>query len=523
MPQKFVVVTGGVLSGIGKGIFSASLARLLKDSGIDVNILKIDPYLNVDAGTMNPNQHGEVFVTEDGYEADLDLGHYERFLGINVSRRNNITAGQIYSSVIQREREGKYLGSTVQIVPHVTSEIKERITSMKGEVLVIEIGGTVGDIEGEVFLEAVRELAFEVGRENFLFVHVTYVPYLRTTNEFKTKPTQQSVQLLRRIGIHPDTVVVRTETPIDANSLYKVALFSGVSRNMVINLPDVPNVYEVPNVLHSLGIHNLVGEKLGLKIIDKFSWNYPKSFQPLKIGIVGKYLGTDDAYKSIIESIYLSGVQKPVVIDAQELEEMADEQIKYYLEQFDALIIPGGFGRRGIEGKIKAIKYARENKKPILGICLGMQLMVIEFARNVGGLTKANSTEFDPETPHPIVNMMEEQKKILHLGGTMRLGAQKTLIEKNTLLERIYNGKNLVYERHRHRYEVDSEKFKNLFKKPGEPGNKLIISAKSDFVEAIELENHPFFVGIQYHPEYKTRVGNPHPIFNWFVKVAGGK
>ncbi|ONN27057.1 CTP synthetase [Thermosipho affectus] len=523
MPQKFIVVTGGVLSGIGKGIFSASLARILKDSGIDVNILKIDPYLNVDAGTMNPNQHGEVFVTDDGYEADLDLGHYERFLGINVSRKNNITAGQIYFSVIQRERDGRYLGSTVQIVPHVTSEIKDRIKSMDGELLVIEIGGTVGDIEGEVFLEAVRELAFEVGRENFHFVHVTYVPYLRTTNEFKTKPTQQSVQLLRKIGIHPDTIIVRTEMPIDANSLFKVALFSGVPKNRVINLPDVSNVYEVPVVLHSLNLHNLISEKLDLDIKDNFSWNYPKSFELLKIGIVGKYLGTDDAYKSIIESVYLSGAQKPVIVDAQELEDMTDEQVKDYLDGFDALIIPGGFGRRGIEGKIKAIKYARENKKPILGICLGMQLMAIEFARNVGGYEWANSTEFDPNTPYPVVNMMESQKEILKLGGTMRLGAQKTNVLENTLLSKIYGNQLVIYERHRHRYEVDAESFSDIFKLPGNEGYKLTISAKSDFVEAVELEDHPFFLGVQYHPEYKSKVGTPHPIFKWLVNIAGGK
>ncbi|MBT1247080.1 MULTISPECIES: CTP synthase [unclassified Thermosipho (in: thermotogales)] len=523
MPQKFIVVTGGVLSGIGKGIFSASLARILKDSGIDVNILKIDPYLNVDAGTMNPNQHGEVFVTDDGYEADLDLGHYERFLGINVSRKNNITAGQIYFSVIQRERDGRYLGSTVQIVPHVTSEIKDRIKSMDGELLVIEIGGTVGDIEGEVFLEAVRELAFEVGRENFHFVHVTYVPYLRTTNEFKTKPTQQSVQLLRKIGIHPDTIIVRTEMPIDANSLFKVALFSGVPKNRVINLPDVSNVYEVPVVLHSLNLHNLISEKLNLNIEDNFSWSYPKSFELLKIGIVGKYLGTDDAYKSIIESIYLSGAQKPVIVDAQELEDMTDEQVKDYLDGFDALIIPGGFGRRGIEGKIKAIKYARENKKPILGICLGMQLMAIEFARNVGGYEGANSTEFDPNTPYPVVNMMESQKEILKLGGTMRLGAQKTNVLENTLLSKIYGNQLVIYERHRHRYEVDAESFSDIFKLPGNEGYKLTISAKSDFVEAVELEDHPFFLGVQYHPEYKSKVGTPHPIFKWLVNIAGGK
>ncbi len=519
MPEKYIVVTGGVLSGIGKGIFSASLARTLKEAGVDINVLKIDPYLNVDAGTMNPNQHGEVFVTDDGYEADLDLGHYERFLGVSMTRKNNITAGQIYSAIIQREREGKYLGSTVQVVPHVTSEIKERITSMPGKVLSIEIGGTVGDIEGEVFLEAVRELAFEKNRNDFLFIHVTYVPYLRVTNEFKTKPTQQSVQLLRKIGIQPDIIVVRSEMPIDSQSLYKIALFSGVSREMVINLPDIGNVYQIPETLYEAGVHKLVANRLNLQLEDKpLNWTYPKSFKPYRIALVGKYLGTDDAYKSIIESIFLAGVQKPVVIDAQELEELDDEGVAQKLSSFDALIIPGGFGRRGIEGKIKAIKYARENRKPILGICLGMQLMVIEFARNVFNLKDANSTEFYEDTPHPVVNMMEEQKKIMNLGGTMRLGAQRMEVLKGTKLYSIY-GEDAVHERHRHRYEADTENYGFMYKLPGEEGYKLTISGRAEFLEAVELDNHPFFVGVQYHPEFKSKVGAPHPIFLSLIKA----
>jgi CTP synthase len=519
MPEKYIVVTGGVLSGIGKGIFSASLARVLKEVGVDINVLKIDPYLNVDAGTMNPNQHGEVFVTDDGYEADLDLGHYERFLGVSMSRRNNVTAGQIYSTIIQREREGKYLGSTVQVVPHVTSEIKERITTMSGKVLSIEIGGTVGDIEGEVFLEAVRELAFEKSRNDFLFIHVTYVPYLRVTNEFKTKPTQQSVQLLRKIGIQPDMIVVRSELPIDSQSLYKIALFSGVPRDMVINLPDVGNVYQIPETLYEAQIHKIVAKKLGIEIEDKkLNWFYPKSFKPYRIALIGKYLGTDDAYKSIIESIFLAGVQKPVVVDAQELEELDDDAVAQKLSSYDALIIPGGFGRRGIEGKIKAIKYARENNKPILGICLGMQLMAIEFARNVLGFKGANSTEFDENTPYPVVNMMENQKKIMNLGGTMRLGAQKMKVLIDTKLYNIYK-EEVVYERHRHRYEVDTENYRDMFKRPGEDGYKFVIAGESEFLEAIELDNHPFFVGVQFHPEYKSKVGSPHPIFLGLIRA----
>jgi len=519
MPKKFIVVTGGVLSGIGKGIVAASISRLLSEYGVNINVLKIDPYLNMDAGTMNPNQHGEVFVTDDGYEADLDLGHYERFTGKNMTRMNNLTAGQVYYSVIAKERKGEYLGSTVQVVPHVTEEIKNRIRAMEGDLLVIEIGGTVGDIEGEIFLEAVRELTMENGLENFLFIHTTFVPYLKTTNEFKTKPTQQSVQLLRRIGIQPNMIVVRTEFPIDPSSLDKISLFAGVPRSMVINLYDSKNVYEIPEILKEYDVHKKIAKFLNMELSGDFNWEYPKVFKPIKIALVGKYLGTDDAYKSIIESIFLCGVEKPKVIDSEFLEESTNPE--EFLRGFDGIIIPGGFGKRGIEGKVKAIKYARENGVPILGICLGMQLMVIEYFRNVVGFESANSTEFDPNTEYPVIDIMEEQKKILNLGGTMRLGGQEMEIFPNTKLWEIYGNLSKERERHRHRYEVNFNDFKQYFSMPDEltNDNKLIVSAMSDFVEAVELKNHPFFVGVQFHPEYRSRVGKPHPVFKALIKA----
>ena len=520
MPKKYIVVTGGVISGIGKGVLAASTGRLLKEAGLDIRSVKMDPYLNVDAGTMNPNQHGEVYVTEDGYEADLDLGHYERFMGINVKKENNITAGQIYSSVIDKERAGKYLGSTVQMVPHVTAEIKSRLSAIASEILIIEIGGTVGDIEGEIFLEAIRELYMDIGRENFLFIHTTYVPFLRTTNEFKTKPTQQSVQLLRRIGIQPDIIAARSELPISSNERRKIALFAGVNPEMVVNLPDIKNVYEMPQNLFNLKFHHLIAQRFNMTINDAFEWDVPKTFLPLKIGIIGKYLGTDDAYKSINESIFLSGAEKPEVLDSQEIEELEDDEVEEMLKHYDALIIPGGFGKRGVEGKIKAIRYARENGVPVLGICLGMQLMVVEYARSVGQLEGANSTEFDPDTPNPVIDMMAHQKEVLNLGGTMRLGGQKTPVFADTRLSQVYEGQTQVMERHRHRYEVNHEICRDFLKNPGEDRNALTISSKEDFVEAVEIYNHPFFIGIQYHPEYGSKVGAPHPLFKALIESA---
>ncbi|HNV05728.1 MAG TPA: CTP synthase [Petrotogaceae bacterium] len=513
MAQKYIIVSGGVLSGIGKGVVSSSIARIMKEAGRKVSSLKIDPYLNVDAGTMNPNQHGEVFVTDDGYEADLDLGHYERFSGINMKRCNNITAGQIYKHVIEKEREGMFLGGTVQMVPHVTNEVKNHIKSIDTDLLIIEIGGTVGDIEAEIFLEAVRELSVETGREDFMFIHVTYVPFLKVTNEFKTKPTQQSIQTLRKIGIQPDMIVVRTESEIDRQSMEKVSLFGGVAKEYVINLPDLGNIYEVPEKLHNLNIHKLISQKLRIDVSDEFSWNPPRVFDDLKIALIGKYLGTDDAYKSILESIFLCGARKPELIDAELLEDKSEDEVKRMLEQFKGIIIPGGFGKRGTEGKINAIKYARKNKVPILGICLGLQTMVIEYARNVAGLEGANSTEFDPDTKYPVIDIMEEQKKILKLGGTMRLGSQETRLFKNTKVYDIY-GEERIFERHRHRFEVNMERFAEIFTTAdkNEPG-KLMVSGISDFVEVVELKDHPFFIGVQYHPELKSKVGNPGPLF----------
>jgi CTP synthase len=518
--KKYIVVTGGVLSGIGKGIVSASTGRVLKEYGININSLKIDPYLNVDPGTMNPNQHGEVYVTDDGYEADLDLGHYERFLGKTMGRENNVTAGQIYRTIIDGERKGKFLGATVQIVPHVTDKIKERIRKIEADVVMVEIGGTVGDIEGEIFLEAVRQLTVEEGLDNFFFIHVTYVPYLRVTNEFKTKPTQQSVQLLRRIGIHPNMIIVRSETEVDSEVMDKISLFGGVPHEMVINLPDSNNVYSVPEMLHNNGIHNLISKKLHLNLSGIFNWKYPTSFKNVKIALIGKYLGTDDAYKSILESLTLCGVKRPEVLDSEDLEEMTEEQVSNLLSKYDGLIIPGGFGKRGIEGKIKACSYARKCNTPILGICLGMQVMVIEYARNVLGMKDANSVEFDKNTPFPVIDIMEKQKKVLKMGGTMRLGSQRAIIMKDSKLMDIYDGKGEIHERHRHRYEVNYEKFKEMFSFPDNiKENTLVISAKEDFVEAVELPEKLFYVGIQYHPEFKSQVGNPHPLFKNLIET----
>ncbi len=514
MDKKYIVVTGGVLSGVGKGILSASIARVLKECDLKINTLKIDPYLNIDAGTMNPNQHGEVFVTEDGYEADLDLGHYERFLGKEMRRSNNMTAGQIYKTIIEKERSGEYLGATVQVVPHVTNEIKDRITQIPGDVVMIEIGGTVGDIEAEIFLEAIRELALEKGTDNFLFVHVTYVPFLEASGEFKTKPTQQSVQLLRRIGIQPDLIVVRSVSNLDNEQLDKISLFGGVIRKNVFNLPDVSNVYEIPSLLYSQSIHNIIASELNLAVKNEFNWLYPVHFDSYRIAIIGKYTETEDAYKSISESILLCGVEKPEIIDVHEFDEMDNSELEKNLADYDGLIIPGGFGERGIEGKIRTIKYARINNIPILGICLGMQLMIVEFARNVHGMKNANSKEFNPETPFPVIDLMEEQKKIMNLGGTMRLGNQKMNIAPLSKLERLY-GKNEIIERHRHRYEVNYGNYKSMYtdSPKDKSGKRLFISAKSRFVEAVELSNHHFFIGIQYHPEFKSKVGKPHPLF----------
>lgn len=518
--MKYIAITGGVISGIGKGITAASIGAALQSYGLDVEVLKIDPYLNVDAGTMNPNQHGEVFVTEDGYEADLDLGHYERFLNRNMTRFNNITAGQIYSNVIQKERAGDYLGATVQMIPHVSNEIKSRLAKLKGDVLLIEIGGTVGDIESEIFLEAVREFSMDVGRENFLFIHVTYIPYLKITNEFKTKPTQNSLQLLRRSGIVPDLIVLRSEEKLPESTIQKVALFGGVRIDSVFGLEDVSNIYSIPQKIHDEGMDEMIMHKLNLSSSKSFEWNYPKSIKDLKIAMVGKYLATDDAYKSVLESVFLCGYKKPELLDAESFEGVDQKNLKEKLSSYRGIIIPGGFGKRGIEGMINVIKYARENDVPLLGLCLGMQLITIEYARNVVGLAGANSTEFDPQTPYPVIDLMEEQKRKMNLGGTMRLGADEIKISPSSRLYGIY-GKDIIMERHRHRYEINLDDFKNIFKiSADDPSNKLFISATSKFAEAVEFENKKFFMGVQFHPEYKSKISSPHPIFLHFLRTC---
>ncbi len=514
--MKYVTITGGVLSGIGKGITAACIGATLQNQGLKVNVLKADPYLNVDAGTMNPNQHGEVFVTQDGYEADLDLGHYERFLGVDMTRSNNVTAGQVYSKVIERERKGEYLGATVQMIPHVTGEIKRRLKMLEGDVAIVEIGGTVGDIESEIFLEAIREFSMEKGHENFIFVHVTYIPYLRVTNEFKTKPTQQSIQVLRRSGIAPDFVILRSEKSIPSETIKKVALFGGVDNDHVFGLEDVSNVYAIPKKIHELGVDALIMEKFHLSPKKRFEWVCPSPSRDAKVAMVGKYLSTDDAYKSVLESVALCGYKKPMLVDAEKLEVLSNDEFEAEMSKFNGFIIPGGFGKRGIEGMIRVIEYARTHDVPLLGLCLGMQLMVIEYARHVANLEGANSTEFEPQTPYPVVDLMEAQKKVLNLGGTMRLGGEEVKLIEGSRLRDIY-GTSAVFERHRHRYEVNLEKFEDLFSFENEE-KKMRISAMSQFVEAVELPQKKFFIGVQFHPEYASKVSRPHPVFLEFLK-----
>lgn len=516
--MKYIAITGGVISGIGKGITAASIGAALQSYGLDVEVLKIDPYLNVDAGTMNPNQHGEVFVTDDGYEADLDLGHYERFLNRNMTRFNNVTAGQIYSSVIQKERTGEYLGATVQMIPHVSNEIKSRLSKIKGDIVLIEIGGTVGDIESEIFLEAIREFSMDVGRDNFLFVHVTYIPYLSVTNEFKTKPTQNSLQLLRRAGIVPDVIVLRSEDKLPDSTIPKVALFGGIKSDSVFGLEDVPNIYSIPKKIHDEEMDSLIMRKLKINQSKTFEWNYPEPIHNVKIAMIGKYLATDDAYKSVLESVFLCGYKKPEMVDSEELENLNQSELKARLSGYSGIIIPGGFGKRGIEGMINSIRYARENDVSLLGLCLGMQLMTIEYARNVAGLNGANSTEFDPQTPYPVIDLMEAQKKQMKMGGTMRLGAIDIKIANWSKLHDIYLT-DTIKERHRHRYEINVYDFKNIFKmEEKDSDDKLAISAMSEFAEAVELKDKKFYLGVQFHPEYTSKIAKPHPIFVDFLK-----
>ncbi len=527
---KYIFVTGGVVSSLGKGIASASLGTLLQSRGIRVTILKCDPYINVDPGTLSPFQHGEVYVTDDGSETDLDLGHYERFLNISMSQKNNTTTGQIYYEVINRERKGDYLGKTVQVIPHITDEIKRRIRGVSKnepafDVVITEIGGTVGDIESLPFLEAIRQLRLDIGKDNVLNVHLTLIPYIKASGELKTKPTQHSVMRLREIGIQPDILLCRTEQDLPDEMKSKIALFCNVPSESVIPAKDVESIYEVPLMLHREKLDEQVIEKLNLdqstpklkewkKFVEKFK--NPKHI--LKIAICGKYIELHDSYKSIIESFVHAGVENDAKVELKWIasEDLEKKGAESFLSDVSGLLIPGGFGERGIEGKVRAVQYAREHKMPFFGICLGLQCAVIEFARNVCQLSDANSMEFDPETKYPVIDLMEEQKRVKSKGGTMRLGASVCQIKKGSHAHKIY-GAEMIMERHRHRYEVNNNYIETL------ENNGLIMCGMNpdlDLVEIIELPDHPFFVASQFHPELKSRVLNVHPLFRDFVKAT---
>jgi CTP synthase len=526
---KYIFVTGGVVSSLGKGITAASLGRLLKSRGISVTIQKLDPYINVDPGTMNPYQHGEVFVTDDGAETDLDLGHYERFIDVNVGKSNNVTTGMVYFSVISKERRGDYLGGTVQVVPHITNEIKERIRKVTREesfdVVIVEIGGTVGDIESLPFLEAVRQFKKEVGHDNAINIHVTLVPYLETTGEFKTKPTQHSVKELRTIGISPEIIICRSTERLNPDIKDKIALFCDVNREAVIGLTDVSSIYEVPLILEQEGMDDIVVNYLGLPAKKKdgglAEWHdiVKTILSPnkiVRIAIVGKYVELPDAYKSVSEALKHGGIANKVGIEIKWVnsESLEREQnLEPIFRDVHGILVPGGFGNRGIEGKIMAVRYARENNIPFFGLCLGMQCAVIEFARNVCNLHDANSTEFNQKTKFPVIDLMEEQKKILDMGGTMRLGLYNCKVAKSTLLYKAYK-EDAIKERHRHRYE-----FNNLFKFQFQKAGMVVsgVNPERDLVEVIELKDHPWFLATQFHPEFKSRPNRAHPLFRDFV------
>ena len=531
---KYIYVFGGVLSGLGKGIVASSLGYLLKSKGFKVTIQKLDPYLNVDPGTMNPYQHGEVFVLDDGSETDLDLGHYERFIDVNLSSKNTTSAGRVYWDVLERERRGDYLGETIQVIPHITDEIKKKILQVnprnRYDVVITEVGGTVGDIEGQPFYEAIRQLVLDKGRRNTLIIHTTLLPYINAAAEIKTKPTQHSVVKLREIGIEPDILVCRTESNnhLTEKLKRKLGLFCNVEESHVFESPDVETIYNIPIVLHEQGFDKIILRRLELKgktrhtnikPLKKFIKQYKHPKHNLTIAMCGKYNGLHDAYKSILEALVHSGVHNIARvnikwIDTEKLEKAKNVDI--YFDGVDGIIIPGGFGNRGIEGKILSSKYARDNQIPFLGICLGMQCAVIDFARNVCSLKNANSKEFDSKTRHAVIDMMLNQKKVKNKGATMRLGGYSCTISNGTLAKKAYK-RNKIQERHRHRFEVNN-RFVSKLKKNG-----MIISGVNsslNLVEIIEIKNHPWFVGVQFHPELKSRVLKPHPLFKDFLLAA---
>ena len=527
---KYVFVTGGVTSSLGKGIVAASLAKLLQARGLRVTIQKLDPYINIDPGTMNPYEHGECYVTEDGAETDLDLGHYERFLNIFTSQANNVTTGRIYQTVINKEREGAYLGKTVQVVPHITDEIKRRMLQLgqggEYDIVITEIGGTVGDIESLPFVEAVRQLQWELPEEDTLVVHLTLIPYLKAAKELKTKPTQHSVKMLSQEGVHPDIIVCRTEKPLNLELRRKIALFCNVKTEAVIEAMDASTIYEVPLLMMREKLDIICMKKLNIannkepeltkwkEFLDKLK--YPKS--KVSIGLIGKYLELQDAYKSILESFIHAGAINECQVQVINIhsEFITDDNVSEKLSGLDGLLVAPGFGHRGVEGKIVAVKYARENDLPFFGICLGMQMAAIEFARNVLGLKDAHSTEMDPDTKEPVIDLMEEQKKVTAKGGTMRLGSYPCDIKEGTLAFTIY-GKSQISERHRHRWEFNN-KYLDQFENSGMKASGK--NPGTDLVEIIELPNHPFFIGVQYHPELKSTVENPQPVFVHFIKAA---
>jgi len=527
---KYVFVTGGVVSSLGKGITAASLGRLLKARGLKVQVQKFDPYINVDPGTMSPFQHGEVFVTEDGAETDLDIGHYERFIDENLSRAANHTAGAVWDRVLRKERKGEYLGSTVQVIPHITNEIKARIRSVAEatdtDVVITEIGGTVGDIESLPFLEAIRQFRREVGQENVAYLHVTLVPFIDTAGELKTKPTQHSVNELRRIGIHPDILVCRSTEPLPRDIREKIALFADVDLDAVITNSDVPDVYLVPLDLREQGLDELVCRKLGIVSAepDLRDWielndRITRRRESIEIALVGKYVKLRDAYLSVHEALKHAGIHNGCSVDVRwvDAEDMTFDEARAELAGVDGVLVPGGFGSRGWEGKILACRVAREDEIPYLGICLGMHVAVSEFARHVCGLDGANSTEMDPETPFPVIDLLPEQKEIEDLGGTMRLGAQAVELAEGTRTREVYGGEPVIVERHRHRYEVNNAFRQQLV------DHGLVVSGtfqEGRLVEIVELPDHPWFVASQFHPEFKSRPTRPAPLFREFVAAA---
>jgi CTP synthase len=529
-PTKYIFVTGGVTSSLGKGIIAASLAKLLQARGYRTTIQKFDPYLNVDPGTLNPYEHGECYVTDDGAETDLDLGHYERFLNVPTSQANNVTTGRVYLSVIEKERRGEFLGKTVQVVPHITNEIKERMQLLGNsgdyDIVITEIGGTVGDIESLPYIESVRQLVWELGENNGIVIHLTLIPYLAAAGELKTKPTQHSVKTLMESGIKADILVCRTEHELSDELRQKLALFCNVKREAVIQSIDASTIYEVPNLMLEEGLDVVALKKLNLPQKtepDLVRWNaflhsHKNPKNTVNIGLIGKYVELQDSYKSILEAFIHAGAANETKVNVISIhsEHIDAKTADKLFENLDGILVAPGFGARGIEGKIATVRYARENKIPFLGICLGMQMAVIEFARNILNLADANSSEMSPETKNPVINLMEEQKTITEKGGTMRLGAWQCDIKPNTLAHNIYN-QTTISERHRHRYEFNSD-YRTQLENAGLKATGT--NPETGLVEIIEIENHPYFIGVQYHPEYKSTVANPHPLFVSFVAAA---